>query len=74
MTTKHSHDDVSTLLDRARVEEQMLGQGRFANELAAKVQAVPLYPAQPEGSPWAGDAVPKEPPLGFAIDDMGTGR
>ena len=67
MTT---HNDAATYLDRCRVDEQMLGHGRFKNEVSAQVP----YPKQPEHSPWAGDAVPKEPPLGFEINNMGTGN
>jgi hypothetical protein len=46
-------------------------QGRHAAIAKAQVVGaarVPLYPAQPEGSPWAGDQVPPEGPLGYAID------
>ena len=68
--TRHSHDDASTYLDRARAEEQMLAVGRFKNEVSAQVPSIPTYPKQPAGSPWAGDVVPDEPPLGYSIDKM----
>jgi hypothetical protein len=32
--------------------------------------AVPQYPAQPQGSPWASDPVPPEEPLGYDIDAL----
>jgi len=63
----------STYLDRAKAEaeQERLTGGRFKNEFAARV--VPTYPPQPADSPWHHDAVPTEPPLGIAIDDMGDG-
>jgi hypothetical protein len=63
----------STCLDRARVDEQLLAVGRFAGEVSAQVPSIPIYPKQPPNSPWAGDPVPTEPPLGFEIDAMGNG-
>ena len=68
-----SHDDACTYLDRARADEQLLASGRFANEVSAQVPSIPIYPKQPPNSPWAGDPVPTEPPLGFEIDAMGNG-
>jgi len=67
-------NDGATYLDRARVDEQIVGHGRFANELSAKVPSVPIYPAQPENSPWSSDPVGPEPPLGFKMDQMTEGN
>jgi len=65
----------STYYDRTVADEWLLRQGRFADEVAAaKVPAVPQYPAQPVGSFWAGDPVPTEPALGYRIDQMTEGN
>jgi hypothetical protein len=44
--------------------------GRFAKgaEVTGSKPAV-VYPRQPEGSPWAGDLVPPEGPLGYSVQD-----
>jgi hypothetical protein len=64
----------STYVARARADAAQLASGRFKDEASAKVPAVPIYPAQPSGSPWSGDdLVGKEPPLGFKIDQMSEG-
>ena len=60
----------STCLDRARVDEQLLAVGRFAGEVSAQVPSIPIYPKQPENSPWSNDPCGLEPPLGFKIDQM----
>jgi hypothetical protein len=44
------------------------GGGRFKKE--NRVTGVPEYPKQPANSPWSGDPVPTEPPLGYSIDDQ----
>jgi hypothetical protein len=59
-------DDAVTLFEVAQAQagQERRSGGRFTNELAAEVKAVPVYPAQPASSPWANDPVPIEPPLG----------
>jgi hypothetical protein len=68
-------DKPATYFDRAMADadQERLTGGRFKNELTARVVGVPTYPPQPVGSPWHNDPVPREPPLGIAIDDMGDG-
>jgi hypothetical protein len=58
-----------TFHSRAATELALENQGRHAKgaEVVGSKPAV-VYPRQPEGSPWAGDLVPPEGPLGYAID------
>jgi len=60
-----------TYLSRAKADADLAaGGGRFAKEVATRVVGVPRYPTLPATSPWAGDPVPDEPPLGYSIDEM----
>jgi hypothetical protein len=58
-----------TYHSRAAADIALEGQGRHTQgaEVIGSKPAV-AYPRQPEGSPWAGDLVPPEGPLGYAID------
>ena len=50
---------------------ELEAQGRFAKVTEAKVvRAGAAYPRQREGSPFACDPVPTEPPLGHSIDAL----
>jgi hypothetical protein len=45
--------------------------GRFAEVTTTVIGAGPIsYPRQPEGSPWACDPCPTEPPLKYDINEM----
>jgi hypothetical protein len=55
----------AALADVAEVFNPQPG-GRFA----ASAPTTTSIPRQPEGSPWAADPVPPEPPLGFSVDDL----
>jgi hypothetical protein len=46
--------------------------GRFAKvNKTTVVGTSPIsYPKQPQGSPWAMDACPPEPPLGFSVEEQ----
>jgi hypothetical protein len=57
--------------DRPPTTYHQLSQRPQAEDLP-KSDVSPLhYPAQPASSPWSSDPVPAEPPLGYAIDDIG---
>jgi hypothetical protein len=59
-----------TYFERAQetIGEEM--GGRFAHLAKASVTPVPQVPRQPPNSPFAGDVVPPEPPLGYSVNDM----
>jgi hypothetical protein len=61
-----------TFFSRAQADAELEAQGRFKKEVTTQVigkTAVPLYPHVKEVSPWAKDPVPREPPLGFSVED-----
>ena len=41
-----------------------------AEPLRRKDELVPQYPRLPANSPWSGDPVPSELPLGFSVDEI----
>jgi hypothetical protein len=52
-----------------------LAGGRWAKLTRPHVsgeEPIVRYPDQPQGSPWRGDSVPNEEPLGYQIDDQPT--
>ena len=61
-----------TYHSRAAVEQTLETGGRFADKVSLVVGETPAvqYPRLPAGSPWAGDPVGLEPPLGFSVDAM----
>jgi len=60
-------NEAKTMLERAQREVGDELGGRF-KALAPKVSAVPIYPKQPESSPWSqGHLTGTEPPLGYEI-------
>jgi hypothetical protein len=64
---------LSTYLDHAQSSIDDERGGRFAavSPTRTVVGAAPIsYPRQPEGSPWACDPVPQEPPLGYSVNDQ----
>jgi len=68
-----SDQQKDTFFSRAIADPDEAG-GRYAKLNPAKVTGstpTPTVPQQPINSPWACDAVPLEPPLGFSVDDLG---
>jgi hypothetical protein len=58
-----------TMLERQLADMSDDPQGKDVRVVGAS--ALPVYPPQPPGSPWAGaDPVGDEPPLGYSIDDL----
>jgi hypothetical protein len=59
-----------TFHSRAAVELALEAQGRHTQgaEVTGSKPGM-VYPRQPEGSPWAGDLVPPEGPLGYSVQD-----
>jgi hypothetical protein len=51
----------------AGLDDDLSGRFRVKETIAGE-QAATQYPRQPEASPWAGDPVGLEPPLGVEID------
>jgi hypothetical protein len=58
----------STYLAHAQAEADLAAGGRFKKETATNVTGIPQYPVLPVCSPWHGDPVPPEPPLGETVD------
>jgi len=68
-------DTKDTFFSRAQIDADLEVQGRFKKVTETRVTGVPQYPQQPASSPFAGDPVPPEPPLGIdvnAIEAVGT--
>jgi hypothetical protein len=62
-----------TLHSQAITQIELEAQGRHAAIAKASVsgrEPAVNYPRMPEGSPWAGDLVPPEPSLGYAIEAL----
>jgi hypothetical protein len=62
--------ELNTYHARAQVEADDAG-GRYAKLQPTTVigsTGAPAYPQQPEGSPWRGDLIGQEPPLGYSVD------
>lgn len=57
-----------TYLSRAQADADLEAQGRFKKQSPTRVTGVPVYPAQPPTSPFAGDPVGDEPPLGQDVN------
>jgi len=56
---------------QSAVDEDRGGRFAFSGNPATVTGSSPIsYPAQPAHSPWAKDACPLEPPLGFSVEDM----
>jgi hypothetical protein len=54
---------------RAAADIALLGQGRHTQGAVVTGSVrVPQVPRQPEGSPWSGDLVPPEEPLGWSVE------
>jgi hypothetical protein len=53
---------------QAQASQERRHGGRYANEIAAKVEAVPSYTP---GASWTRDDVGPEPPLGGPVDPAG---
>jgi hypothetical protein len=64
MTDHPYHNDASQA-ERREIIQEPLTSGTLVRPVT-----VPIYPTLPASSPWAGDPVPQEPPLGRAIDAM----
>jgi hypothetical protein len=64
-----STNEFTSYRDRAIADLQLEAQGRHARGTAV-VGSQPFvrYPRQPEASPWAGDPVPPEEPLGWSVE------
>ena len=64
LRTYHGHAQANLGEDRG-------GRFAFAGSPKTVTGSSPIqYPAQPAHSPWAKDACPPEPPLGFSVDEM----
>jgi|SRR5262249_12194607 len=64
LRTYHGHAQANLGEDRG-------GRFAFAGSPKTVTGSSPIqYPAQPAHSPWAKDACPPEPPLGFSVDAM----
>lgn len=61
-----------TYHSRAAVEQTLESGGRFADKVSLVVGETPAvqYSKLPSSSPWAGDLVGLEPPLGFSVNAM----
>jgi hypothetical protein len=56
---------------QANLDEDRGGRFAFSGSPKTVIGSSPIqYPAQPAHSPWAKDACPPEPPLGFSVDEM----
>ena len=67
-----STTEVTNYRDRAVNDIALEAQGRHSAAAKATVTGsarVPQVPRMPEGSPWAGDLVPPEGPLGYSVQD-----
>jgi hypothetical protein len=60
----------TTYLNFARAFADDESGGRFAPLNKHKIEAVPSYPAQPEGRPWRSNPMPIEEPLGYSVNQM----
>jgi hypothetical protein len=68
-TTYHQQAQVDQALEGGRFAE-LARQERAAKPTVVGAEPTVSYPRQLAGSPWAGDPVGLEPPLGFSVDAM----
>src|SRR5260370_37950799 len=72
-------DKLDALRNDQKVRDTYHGRAIADNELGGRFQGLSKasvtgsgpttkYPRQPGTSPWAGDLVPNEPPLGFSVE------
>jgi len=62
----------STYFQHAQTDPDLELGGRFKKLIPSVVVgtgAGPVYPQQPEGSPWAKEPIGTEPPLGYSVED-----
>jgi hypothetical protein len=56
---------------QSAVDEDRGGRFAFSGSPTTVTGSSPIsYPTQPAHSPWAKDACPQEPPLGFSVEEM----